>query len=111
METSKNKWKVYKFGGTSLKDASCFKRVIEIVNESRKDDTSTNLGIIVSAVSGMTDNLLNLTNQSEGDCISILEEINARYSFIAKDLVDTNNYNKLQYIRLITINYNCVATL
>ena len=94
METSKNKWKVYKFGGTSLKDASCFKRVIEIVNESRKDDTSTNLGIIVSAMSGMTDNLLNLINQSEGDRISILEEINARYSFIAKDLVDTNNYNK-----------------
>ena len=96
METSKNKWKVYKFGGTSLKDASCFKRVIEIVNESRKDDTSTNLGIIVSAMSGMTDNLLNLTNQSEGDCISILEEINARYSCIAKNLVDTNNYNKLK---------------
>ena len=47
-------WKIHKFGGTSLSDADCFRRVASII-ESR---TSDNLGVVVSAMGGMTDQLL-----------------------------------------------------
>jgi aspartokinase/homoserine dehydrogenase 1 len=51
------RWKIHKFGGSSLADAGCFRRVAGLVLE--RDDT--HLGVVVSAMGGMTDALLALT--------------------------------------------------
>jgi aspartokinase/homoserine dehydrogenase 1 len=52
-------WTVHKFGGTSLADASCFRLVADIVT-SRAD----NLAVVVSAMRGTTDQLLQLIQQA-----------------------------------------------
>ena len=51
-----NNWRVFKFGGTSLKDASMFKRVAAIVAESGERP----LAVVVSAMAGITDSLMAL---------------------------------------------------
>ena len=54
-------WKIHKFGGSSLADADCFRRVAGLMLE-RPDKQ---LGVVVSAMGGMTDALLNLTALAE----------------------------------------------
>ena len=53
---SDSPWIVHKFGGTSLADAGCFERVAEILcrNEARHQ------AVVVSAIGGLTDSLLDL---------------------------------------------------
>jgi aspartokinase/homoserine dehydrogenase 1 len=41
-------WTVHKFGGTSVADASCIRRVADIIG----GETSHNLGVVVSAMKG-----------------------------------------------------------
>ena len=53
-------WTVHKFGGTSVADASCVRRVAGIVADHRRD----NLGIVVSAMKGVTDDLLGLVEKA-----------------------------------------------
>jgi aspartokinase/homoserine dehydrogenase 1 len=52
-------WNVHKFGGTSVADASCVRRVAEIV--AGQPD---NLGVVVSAMKGVTDDLLGLVDRA-----------------------------------------------
>ena len=56
-----NRWKIHKFGGSSLADADCFRRVAAILT----DQTETSIGAVVSAMAGMTDKLLQLTALAE----------------------------------------------
>ena len=53
-------WIVHKFGGTSLADAECFRRVASILR-ARAD---RNLAVVVSAMRGVTDQLLGLIDQA-----------------------------------------------
>lgn len=53
--------KVMKFGGTSLADASCINRVIEIIRAATID---ADLVVVVSAMSGVTDSLVEATASS-----------------------------------------------
>jgi aspartokinase/homoserine dehydrogenase 1 len=53
-------WTVHKFGGTSVADASCIRRVAEIV----ASQPPGNLGIVVSAMKGVTDDLLGLVDKA-----------------------------------------------
>lgn len=79
-------WKIHKFGGSSLKDAACFKRVAELIG----GETDDRLGIVVSAMGGMTDQLLHLTAIAERDDAAFaleLQAIGTRYSDAAKSLV------------------------
>jgi len=50
------RWKIHKFGGSSLADAACFRRVADIVLNYEE----VRLGVVVSAMGGMTDALINL---------------------------------------------------
>jgi aspartokinase/homoserine dehydrogenase 1 len=80
-------WKIHKFGGSSLSDAECFRRVASILAE-RPDDT---LGVIVSAMGGMTDDLLRLSAIAERDDKGFaveLQQIGERYSAAARSLID-----------------------
>ena len=80
-------WKIHKFGGSSLSDAECFRRVAAILAE-HSDDT---LGVIVSAMGGMTDDLLRLCAIAERDdkgFVVELQQIGERYSTAARSLID-----------------------
>lgn len=84
-------WKIHKFGGTSLADADCFRRVAQILINAREGDGDVSLGVIVSAMAGMTDSLLQLAVLAERDdkrFISELQAIGRRYADTAKNLVD-----------------------
>jgi len=52
-------WTVHKFGGTSVADATCVRRVADILGSL--DD---NLGVVVSAMKGVTDDLLGLVDKA-----------------------------------------------
>jgi bifunctional aspartokinase / homoserine dehydrogenase 1 len=84
---SDNPWKIHKFGGSSLADASCFERVANIVS-SQPDEK---LGIVVSAMRGVTDRLLclvSLAAQHDQSYVSELQSIGVHYSENAAALVE-----------------------
>jgi aspartokinase/homoserine dehydrogenase 1 len=54
------RWTVHKFGGTSLADADCFRRVADIV----LGQPEGNQAVVVSAMAGTTDRLLGLIEQA-----------------------------------------------
>ncbi len=72
-------WRVFKFGGSSLADADCFRRVAAIAEQAA---AAGNLAIVVSAMGGMTDALLGLIHAAEagdsdfGDAVG---KLSARY--------------------------------
>ena len=72
-------WWVYKFGGSSLADADCFRQVLRTVVATPPD---VSLGIVVSAMGGMTDALLDLIRIAEEGATEFsqpLRAIAARY--------------------------------
>ena len=81
------RWKIHKFGGSSLADADCFRRVAGIILDS--DDSR--LGVVVSAMAGMTDALIELAVLAERDDAGFetaLHSIGERYSEAAKSLLE-----------------------
>ena len=79
-------WKIHKFGGSSLADAECFQRVGEII--AAMPDKS--IGVVVSAMRGMTDKLLDLSRlaeQDDGGFVGELDDIGQRYAKVAHELV------------------------
>ena len=64
--------KILKFGGTSLKDSNTIRSVMEIIK------SNNSCGIVVSAVLGTTDQLLNLIQ---------LAEVGESYSFDLKRII------------------------
>ena len=84
---AKNRWKIHKFGGSSLADAACFKRVADIL--LGYDDKR--LGVVVSAMGGMTDALIDLAVLAEQDSTDwkpALDAIGTRYADTARELLD-----------------------
>ena len=83
---SQRLWKVHKFGGSSLADAACFRRVGDII-EAQPDPV---IGIVVSAMRGVTDQLLRLVAiaaRNEPGHVAELHDIGKRYALAAKELV------------------------
>jgi aspartokinase/homoserine dehydrogenase 1 len=81
-----NSWKIHKFGGSSLADAECFRRVAGLLLD-RKDPR---MGVVVSAMGGMTDALLELVELAEQDDSRFNERIDAlgeRYTGTARALL------------------------
>jgi len=83
----KSDWQIHKFGGSSLADADCFRRVAKLLlaySDSR-------MGVVVSAMGGITDALLNLAMLAERGDDGFNDELHAigeRYSETAKALLD-----------------------
>ena len=80
------RWKIHKFGGSSLADASCFRHVAGIL--LAYDDSR--MGVVVSAMGGMTDALINLAvlaEQGNNDFEPALHTIGERYSETASSLL------------------------
>ena len=87
MPVAKNRWKIHKFGGSSLADADCFRRVAKLMLERRDE----RIGVVVSAMGGMTDALLNLVTHAERDDETYETELAAigeRYAAAAGGLLD-----------------------
>ena len=87
---ARNNWKIHKFGGSSLGDAACFQRVANILSA----EPQLKLGVVVSAMGGMTDKLIRLAAMAERDNSAYLAELNEmgeRYTQTAKHLVRGNN--------------------
>jgi len=83
---AQNRWKIHKFGGSSLADADCFRRVAAILS----DQPESSIGAVVSAMGGMTDKLLRLAALAEQDDDSFssdLHLIGDRYAGAARELV------------------------
>jgi len=85
-----SRWKIHKFGGSSLGDAECFRRVGGILLGHEDERT----GVVVSAMGGMTDALINLVTLAERDDGSFNDELNAigeRYSATARDILGVDS--------------------
>ncbi|MGV1012019.1 MAG: bifunctional aspartate kinase/homoserine dehydrogenase I [Flavobacterium sp.] len=91
---------VLKFGGTSVANAQNIQKVIQIVNQKAKDNQ---LAVVVSALSGVTDMLLNASQKAaakDETYKNTLEEIKQKHFAAITDLVETAHENTL----LIKIN-------
>jgi aspartokinase/homoserine dehydrogenase 1 len=87
-------WKIHKFGGSSLADAECFLRVGEII--AGMPDKA--IGVVVSAMQGMTDKLIHLSRLAEQDddgFVAELDEIGQRYASVANELLQGTALDRL----------------
>jgi aspartokinase/homoserine dehydrogenase 1 len=80
------KWIVHKFGGSSVADAGCFRRVAEIIEASPNPREA----VVLSACRGVTDALLALVTLAEkpdGYFPSAIEALKKRHVELARSLV------------------------
>jgi aspartokinase/homoserine dehydrogenase 1 len=82
------RWWVHKFGGSSVADADCFRRVASIVEQ----DPHERLAVVLSACRGVTDQLLGLVaaaeRRDEAACREGLAALEARHVGLAGELLD-----------------------
>jgi aspartokinase/homoserine dehydrogenase 1 len=81
-----DKWIVQKFGGSSVADAGCFRRVADIIEAS----ANVREAVVLSACRGVTDSLLGLVALAErpdGDFAEALEALKLRHVELARALV------------------------
>jgi bifunctional aspartokinase / homoserine dehydrogenase 1 len=95
-----DKWVVHKFGGSSVADAACFRRVAEIIEAS----SNPREAVVLSACRGVTDALLalvSLAEQSGKDFGSAILALKTRHLDLAAELVSTPAYEsyKAQFER------------
>src|ERR1700692_4163508 len=81
-----DKWIVHKFGGSSVADAGCFRRVAEIVEASPNPREA----VVLSACRGVTDALLALVTLAEKPDAyfpSAIEALKKRHVELARELI------------------------
>jgi aspartokinase/homoserine dehydrogenase 1 len=81
-----DKWIVHKFGGSSVADAGCFRRVAAIVEASANPREA----VVLSACRGVTDALLSLVSLAEqpgADTAAAIDALKARHYALATELV------------------------
>ncbi|MDA1063210.1 MAG: bifunctional aspartate kinase/homoserine dehydrogenase I, partial [Proteobacteria bacterium] len=83
-------WYFHKFGGSSLADADRFTRVANLILAHTAEHADQRVGVVVSAMGGITDALLRLAVLAEQDDESYVAELHAlgdRYSKAARALL------------------------
>jgi aspartokinase/homoserine dehydrogenase 1 len=91
MESSKNSLVIMKFGGSCLQNRESYLQIINIVKVYMK---STRVLIVVSAIKGMTNKLINFYEKScseERDCDLIIEDIYNDHFQLIKKLFDEDS--------------------
>ena len=84
------RWRVHKFGGSSVADARCMERVAAIL----EDDPRRRLAVVLSACRGVTDALLGVVTAAEqqaGDVPERLTAIRQRHVDIAETLLNPDD--------------------
>ena len=80
-------WFVHKFGGSSVADAACMRRVASILEADRRP----RLAVVLSACRGVTDALLELVQLAEQQSTEVgagLERLRLRHVGLAEELLD-----------------------
>ncbi len=86
-----DKWVVHKFGGSSVADAECFRRVADIIEASAHPREA----VVLSACRGVTDALLDLValaERPEGYIPSAVEQLKRRHEKLAAELLSRAAY-------------------
>jgi aspartokinase/homoserine dehydrogenase 1 len=87
-QSNRRPLQVMKFGGTSVADAACIRHVVKIV---KKSSAKNNVVVVVSAMSGVTNKLVDAAARSEaGDGVSaaaILAELRTQHFAAAETLI------------------------
>ena len=86
-----DKWIVHKFGGSSVADAECFRRVADIIEASPHSREA----VVLSACRGVTDALLDLValaERPEGDFALAIEQLKRRHEKLAAELLPRAAY-------------------
>ena len=81
-----DQWIVHKFGGSSVADAGCFRRVADIIEAS----SNPREAVVLSACRGVTDALLNsvaLAERPDGDMTGAIAELWKRHEQLAAELL------------------------
>lgn len=82
--------RIMKFGGTSVADASCIAKVVEIIRAASQD---CDLVVVVSAMAGITNKLLEAAAQAEAGnskgFATILKELRAQHEVVLDALLDS----------------------
>ncbi len=86
-------WTVHKFGGSSLADATCYRRVADIVVSQPEG----NLAVVVSAIGGVTDLLLGLIDKASSDkpVDTTVATLRSRHEGIVSELLTPQRAEKL----------------
>jgi bifunctional aspartokinase / homoserine dehydrogenase 1 len=88
--TKTDPWVVHKFGGSSVADAGCFRRVADILDAL----PGTRVAVVLSACRGVTDALLRLVTLAERQDEGYRDEIaqlRARHGAIAAELLEADS--------------------
>jgi len=96
MESSKNSLIIMKFGGSCLQNRESYLQIINIVNKYMK---STQVLIVVSAIQGITNKLIEFYEKScseENNCDPLIEEIYNMHIQLVDCIIDKNRpeYNE-----------------
>src|SRR5580700_1339749 len=80
--------RIMKFGGTSVGDGSCIRQVVEIIKINARDGE---LVVVVSAMSGITNKLIEAATKAEaknrGRVTEILKEIRQKHETAIQTLI------------------------
>jgi aspartokinase/homoserine dehydrogenase 1 len=99
---------ILKFGGTSLGDVDAIRRVLDIIQAAA---TSADVVIVVSAMSGVTNKLIEAARLSEAgdrDTVSrILEELRTRHTAAADSLIHSAEEGKALHQRMEALFAEC----
>ena len=82
-----NSWQIYKFGGSSLHNSDCILNVCNLI----KENSSQNLIVVVSAMAGVTDQLV---DYSESRNQSILDKITDRYRVTINETIQEESIHE-----------------
>ena len=88
--------KIMKFGGTSVAHASNINKVIDIISDSLKSQEK--IVVVVSALGGITDNLImlaNLASKKDLKYKTIFQAICGRHDQVIKELIDSENKKRV----------------
>jgi bifunctional aspartokinase / homoserine dehydrogenase 1 len=108
--------RIMKFGGTSLGDASCIEKVVEIIRDASKE---WDVVVVVSAMSGVTNKLIEAATQSEAGnrepVAVILENLRKQHEAAATALVHLTSERRRLGERMQVIfdegDYLCQGTI
>jgi bifunctional aspartokinase / homoserine dehydrogenase 1 len=86
--TGKKALRVMKFGGTSVGDAACIRRVVEIIQSAASEG---HVVVVVSAMSGVTNQLVAAATHAEAGCgqtvAAIFEELGQKHHTAIEALI------------------------
>ncbi|NVM38106.1 MAG: aspartate kinase [Candidatus Lokiarchaeota archaeon] len=104
MENSKNSLIIMKFGGSCLQNRESYLQVINIVNKYIK---STKILIVVSAIQGMTNKLIEFYEKScseENNCDELIEEIYNMHIQLVDDILEKDRVEYGETVEFLQTN-------